>query len=89
MSFPSIKLSGDRVAVITPDARWIRIDESSPFGRKCFLIRKEAGVATVGQLPRPGGFFDHWYPLPTFEKETDVAEQSNAGGLDHPPVDRT
>jgi hypothetical protein len=88
VSPPSIKLSGDRVAVIAPDMNWIRITALSPVGRKCFLIRREAGVATVGQLPPPGGFFDHWYPLPTFEKETDVAKQSNAGGLDHPPVDR-
>lgn len=87
MSMPAYRLSNDRMAVVAPDIHWLPITEDSPFGRKCFLIRKSAGAATTGQLPRPGGFFDHWYPMPTFEKETDVAEQGNVGGLDHPPMD--
>lgn len=83
-----VRLSSDRIAVVASDLKWIPVDDSSPFGSKCFLINRAAGQPTVGVLQR-GHFFDCWFPLPTFKKDDYVREKSNAGGADDPPVDGT
>ena len=90
MYTPKTRLSSDQVAIVAKDLTWIPIDQAAPFGAKCLLISKAAGMPQVGTLQHRDQFFDHWFPLPTFKKEANhVRQTSNAGGTDDPPVDST
>ena len=62
------KITSDGAAAVTPNVKWLKIDESTPAGVRMQLIEKEQGVAyTRIHLSDDG--FDHWFPLPTFEKD--------------------
>lgn len=43
------------------------ITKEAPFGTKCLLINRSAGVACVGVLNHTNTFFTHYAPIPTFE----------------------
>lgn len=52
--------------LVSDDQKYIQIDNTSPFGSKCILINKSAGVAYIGVLQKRDKFPTHYYPLPTF-----------------------
>lgn len=57
---------------------WIRIEDDPPLvGKKIFLIRKDAGVASQGVYNPKEQFFDHWFPLPEWkeDKSTSAGDQ--------------
>lgn len=84
-----VRRDKDRVAAISDDCHWIPIGPNAPYGAKCLLINKKAGVAMVSRLAYAEKYFDHWFPLPTFKKEANyVRDPSNVGGTDDPPMDR-
>lgn len=62
----------DQNVLITPVFYWEKIDHSKPekmpYGLKCLLIRKEAGVSYEGILTSKEKFADHYAPYPKFRK---------------------
>ena len=62
-------ISSDGAAAVDYDVKWRRIDKNTPQGVKVQLINKWSGVAHYGVLPQGRDFFDHWAPMPTFEKD--------------------
>lgn len=63
------RLNKDKTAAIDASVHWRPIDANTPRGVKMWLINKAAGAATQGQLGTAENFFDHWHPLPTFQKD--------------------
>lgn len=61
------KLTADGAAAVTPDIKWLPIDDFTPVGARMLLIERAQGVAYVRSHQRDDGF-DHWHPLPTFAK---------------------
>lgn len=62
------KLTSDGAAVVAPDIKWLKIDANTPMGARMLLIEKAQGVAYIRSRMKGDGF-DHWFPLPTFEKD--------------------
>ena len=62
------KLNGDGTAAITPDVKWMLIDENTPIGCRMQLIERAQGVAYT-RVHHKGDGFTHWFPLPTFSKD--------------------
>lgn len=58
--------STDGKAVVDTQAHWKPIDESTPRGRLCLVIRREAGSAKIGQVSTHEDYWTHYFPLPTF-----------------------
>lgn len=72
----SIKLSSDRMAVISTVMKWIPIaDMEPPRGAKVLLIEERYGVACFGQW-YPGNAWTHWFPLPTFDRDDAQVKQA-------------
>lgn len=61
------KLTADGAAVVTPNVKWLKIDEHTPVNARMMLIEKAQGVAYT-RVRYIGDGFDHWFPLPTFEE---------------------
>lgn len=64
------QLSSDKVATVSNEVFWKRIDENTPHGTKVWLISKPAGSATQGHY-NGDSFWTHWFPLPRFSKDED------------------
>lgn len=64
----ALKRSSCRAAMVDPGNHWRPITPQTPRGVKMWLIRKAAGVATTGTIGTHETFFDHWAPIPTFQK---------------------
>ena len=66
------KLSSDRAAMVEPSQHWIRIEEETAPnpGSKVLLINEHYGVAIVSTWRPSDTYWTHWYPLPTFKKDT-------------------
>ena len=64
------KLTADGAAIVAPSHHWIAIDKHTPRGASMWLINKNAGVAQKGVYTNGETFFTHWFPLPTFRKNT-------------------
>jgi hypothetical protein len=62
------KLTSDGAAAVTPACKWIPVSSETPRGVSVWLINKASGVAQKGRYTSSETFFDHWFPLPTFEK---------------------
>lgn len=55
-------------ALINSEIFYFKITKDTPRGKRCLLINKQAGVATIGELNKSTEhFFDHWYPMPIFK----------------------
>ena len=54
--------------LVSDRAKYKKITNESPFGLKCILINKAAGVAYLGILSRKDKFADYYSPMPTFEE---------------------
>lgn len=65
------RISSDGAAVVSPVYKWIKIDKDTPIGVTLWLINKKSGVAQKGIYLSSESFFDHWFPLPTFERDTE------------------
>ncbi len=66
------KKSTDGVALITDAVYFEPIDPTNPktpYGSKCQLINKEAGVTHIDVLKRSNKFFTHYAPLAKFRPE--------------------
>lgn len=61
-------ISSDRAAAVDTGYHYRPIDADTPRGVKLLLIRRAAGVATLGQLGAREAYFDHFAPLPVFLK---------------------
>ena len=62
------KRSSCRAAMVDPGNHWRPITDKTPRGVKVWLIRKDAGSATIGTVGNHETFFTHWAPMPTFAK---------------------
>ena len=65
---PPAKRSSCRAAMVDPGNHWRPITPQTPRGVKVWLIRKDAGSATIGTVGNHETFFTHWAPMPTFSK---------------------
>ena len=63
------KLTADGAAAVTPNVKWLPIDEYTPVGARMQLIEKAQGVAYT-RTHYKGDGFTHWFPLPTFSEDT-------------------
>ncbi len=64
------KKSTDGVALITDAVYFEKIDPTNPktpYGNKCQLINKEAGITHVDVLKRSNKFYTHYAPLARFK----------------------
>ena len=64
------KITADGAAAVAPDCHWIPVDANTPRGVSMWMINKRSNVAMKAQYSGDDKFFDHWYPLPTFKKDT-------------------
>lgn len=64
------RISSDGAASIEPNCKWILIDSNTPRGVKMMLINEKYGVAQASIYLPADKYFTHWFPLPTFKKET-------------------
>ena len=62
------KLTADGAAAVTPNVKWLPIDEHTPIGARMQLIERAQGVAYT-RAHYTGDGFTHWFPLPTFAEE--------------------
>lgn len=62
------KLTSCGAAAVAPNVKWLKIDKDTPVGVRMQLIEKEQGVAYT-RVHHHGDGFDHWFPLPTFERD--------------------
>lgn len=53
--------------LVTDNNYFIEITKDAPFGLKCTLINRPAGIAYMGILNRKDKFATHYAPLPTFK----------------------
>lgn len=54
--------------MVDPGNHWRPITNKTPRGVKVWLIRRDAGSATIGTVSNHETFFTHWAPMPTFAK---------------------
>jgi hypothetical protein len=64
------KITADGAAAVAPDCHWIPIGPDTPRGASMWLINRRSGVAQKGHYDPNDKFFTHWFPLPTFKKES-------------------
>lgn len=58
----------DKGDVLVNDQNFfIEITDKAPFGLKCILINRPAGVAYMGVLKKKDTFPTHYAPYPTFK----------------------
>ena len=62
------KLTADGAAAVTPNVKWLPIDEYTPVGARMQLIERAQGVAYT-RTHYKGDGFDFWFPLPTWSDE--------------------
>lgn len=62
------KLTADGAACVTPDIKWLRINERTPIGTRIQIIDKAQNIAYIRQHYKGDGF-THWLPLATFDKD--------------------
>lgn len=61
------ELKRDGTVAVAPDAFWVPVtDPSTPRGVTVWVINREHGVATRGQIT-PESPWTHWFPLPKFK----------------------
>jgi hypothetical protein len=63
------KITADGAAAVTTESIWMPIDANTPRGVTMWMINKRSNVAQKGQYHEGESFFDHWFPLPTFDKK--------------------
>jgi hypothetical protein len=62
------KIKDNEVAV-SREIYWLPIDKDTPRSVKVLAINKErCGVAQFAELHHHETWFDHWHPLPRFQK---------------------
>lgn len=70
----TIKLTNDKAAVVDTQLKWIPITTvPPPQNAKCLLINRSANNATLSTW-KPGDWWTHWHPIPTWFTAEDDAE---------------
>ena len=54
--------------LVNDEYKYKKITKDSPFGIKCFLINKSAGVCYPGTLSSKDTFATHYAPMSTFDE---------------------